>query len=83
MSGLAHWLPSHDSLTGTFALLLWAAGVVTAVGLGVTELKPGDPLPETRTRVPSSTPAGMFTSSRRTGEAKPVPRQAWQVAPAS
>jgi len=31
MSGLAHWLPSHDSLTGTFAFLLWAAGVVTAL----------------------------------------------------
>jgi hypothetical protein len=31
MSGLVHWLPSHDSLTGTFALVLWAAGVVTAL----------------------------------------------------
>lgn len=31
MSGLAHWLPSHDSLTGTFALLAWAVGVVTAL----------------------------------------------------
>ena len=31
MSGLEHWLPSHDSLTGTFVLLLWATGVVTAL----------------------------------------------------
>jgi hypothetical protein len=31
MSGFEHWLAGHDSMTGTLVLLLWAAGVVTAL----------------------------------------------------
>ena len=31
MSGFEYWLAGHDSMTGTFMLLLWAAGVVTAL----------------------------------------------------
>jgi hypothetical protein len=31
MSGLEHWLPSHDSLSGTYLLLLWAAGAVAVL----------------------------------------------------
>ncbi len=31
MSGFEHWLTGHDSMTGTIILLLWAAGVVSAL----------------------------------------------------
>src|ERR1700730_6464953 len=31
MTGLEHWLASHDSLMGPFTLLLWAAGFVTVL----------------------------------------------------
>jgi hypothetical protein len=31
MSDLEHWLPSQVPMTGTFGLLLWAVGVVTAL----------------------------------------------------
>jgi hypothetical protein len=33
MSGFEHWLAGHDSMTGTLVLLLWTAGVVTALAI--------------------------------------------------
>jgi hypothetical protein len=41
MSGFEHWPVGHDSMTGTFMLLLWAAGVATAlvIVIGVLALR--------------------------------------------
>jgi len=38
MSGFENWLSSHDSMSGTYSLLLWAAGVLTALVIIVAVL---------------------------------------------
>ena len=51
-------------------------GIILVLEPGRQPRRPGSPLPARRMRLPSRTPAGMFTRSRLTVRTAPLP---WQV----